>query len=93
MIGKTLGQCEIVAQLGRGAMGEFYRARDASLEVGTQIAEATADGGAEESLLDLPLGCIGYEIDDTGRTLFWVADEPRIDLRLADAIPEPERRP
>ncbi len=32
MIGKTLGQYEITAMLGKGGMGEVYRARDSKLD-------------------------------------------------------------
>ncbi len=32
MIGKKLGQYEITAMLGKGGMGEVYRARDSKLD-------------------------------------------------------------
>ena len=46
------------------------------------------EGGTEERLLDLPLDCADFEIDRTGRSLAWVADESRLDLRLVDGLGE-----
>jgi serine/threonine protein kinase/WD40 repeat protein len=46
------------------------------------------EGGPEERLLDLPLDCADYEIDRAGRSLVWVADESRLDLRLVDGLGE-----
>ena len=85
--GDRLGQYEIVAAIGRGGMGEVYRARDSKL--GRQVAikvlpgHLAADGAARERLrreasaaasLDHPFICKVFEIGEDGGALFFVME-------------------
>jgi serine/threonine-protein kinase len=78
MIGQRLGQYEIIELLGRGGMGEVYRARDSRLERDVAIKllapEQTRDERAKQrfvreartaSALDHPNICSIYQIEET----------------------------
>ncbi|MBW2495388.1 MAG: serine/threonine-protein kinase, partial [Deltaproteobacteria bacterium] len=51
MIGKTLGHYEILSALGKGGMGEVYRARDTKLGREVAIKVLPADFGADQERL------------------------------------------
>ena len=60
MIGKTLGHYEVTGELGKGGMGEVYRARDTKLgrEVAIKVLPAEFAQDAERvARLERKRGC------------------------------------
>ena len=51
MVGKTLGHYEILEPLGKGGMGEVYRARDTKLDRDVAIKVLPEDLGADPDRL------------------------------------------
>jgi serine/threonine protein kinase len=93
MIGKTLGNFEITSQLGKGGMGEVWKARDTRLgrivaikKVKEQHSERFRQEARSIAALNHPFICQLYDIGPDYLVLEYVEGKPLLAIQIAAGL-------